>query len=84
MFTKINRFIPVQKKVKKDRAYTHEEILKVLEIADERIRTIVLLMASSGIRLGAIPLLKLSNLNDFRLTIYENDRKEYFTFITPE
>jgi integrase len=35
--TKISKFIPVQKKVKKDRAYSHEEIARLLEIADERL-----------------------------------------------
>lgn len=83
-FTKINRFIPVQKKVRKDRSYTHEEILKLLEIADERMRVIILLMASSGIRIGAVPLLKVGNLQESKLTVYENDREEYFTFITAE
>lgn len=82
--TKINRFVPVQKKVKRDRAYTHEEISKVLEIADERIRVVILLMSSSGIRLGALPLLRLRNLANSKLTVYENDREEYFTFLTPE
>jgi integrase len=82
--TKINRFIPVQKKVKKDRAYTHEEIRQVLEIADERMKVVILLMSSSGIRLGALPLLKVRNLDNYKLTVYENDREEYFTFISPE
>jgi integrase len=81
---KINRFIPEQRKVKKDRAYTHEEISQVLEIADERMKVVILLMSSSGIRLGALPLLKLRNLDNQKLTVYENERQEYFTFITPE
>ena len=82
--TKINKFIPVLQKVRKDRAYNHVEIAKLLEIADERSRVIILLMTSSGIRVGALPLLRLGNLEDSKLTIYENDREEYFTFITPE
>jgi integrase len=82
--TKINKFIPAQKKVRKDRAYTHEEILKLLEIADERGRVIILIMASSGMRLGALPLLRLRNLENNKLTVYEGEREEYFTFITPE
>ena len=84
--TKINKFIPAQKKVKKDRAYTHEEISKLLEIADERMSVIILLMASSGIRVGALSLLRLRNLDNqnSKLTVYENDREEYFAFITPE
>jgi len=81
---KINKFIPLQKKVRKDRAYNHEEISKLLEISDERMRVVILLMASSGIRVGALPLLTLRNLEGEKLTVYENDREEYFTFITRE
>lgn len=81
---KINRFIPPARKVRNDRAYTHEEILKLLEIADERVKTIILLMVSGGIRQGAIPSLRLRHLVDRKLTVYENDPEEHFTFITPE
>lgn len=35
--------MPEQKRVRKDRAYTHEEISKLLEVADERMRVIILL-----------------------------------------
>ena len=82
--TKINKFMPEQKRVRRDRAYTDIEISKFLGIADERMRVIVLLLASSGIRIGAIQSLKLRNLEDVKLTVYEGDRDEYFTFITPE
>ena len=81
---KINKYMPEQIKVKKDRAYTHEEISKVLDVADERMRVVILLLASSGIRLGAIPTIGLRNLEDNKLTVYENTREEYITFITPE
>jgi integrase len=81
---KINKFMPEQIKVKKDRAYTHEEISKVLDVADERMKVVILLLASSGIRLGAIPAIGLRNLEDNKLTVYENTREEYITFITPE
>jgi integrase len=70
--TKINRFIPVQRRVRKDRAYSADEILSMIEIADERMRVAILLMASSGIRLGALPLLKIRNLNGSKLTVSKN------------
>jgi len=47
-------------------------------------RVVTLLLASSGIRLGAIPTIKLRDLEDNKLTIYEHTREEYITFITPE
>jgi integrase len=81
---KIGKFMPENKKVKNDRGYTHEEISKLLEIADERARAIILLSASSGIRKGAIPLLKLRHLQDTKLVVYANTNEEHFTFITPE
>jgi integrase len=82
--TKINKFMPSISRVRKDRAYTHEEILTLLSIADERMRVIILLLASSGIRIGAIQSIKLSALQDKKLIVYESDIEEYFTFITPE
>lgn len=82
--TKISKFLPEYKKMKKDRAYKHEEIQKLLDIADERLRAVVLLLASTGMRIGAIPELRLRNLEDTKITIYEGTKDEYFTFITPE
>jgi integrase len=81
---KIRKFMPEQRRVKKDRGYTHEEISKVLEFCDIRTRVIVLLMASTGMRIGALPLLKICNIDNYKITVYENDREEYFTFMTPE
>jgi integrase len=60
---KIVRFMPEQRKSNKDREYKHEEILKVLEFADERMRVVILLLASTGMRIGAIPDLQLRNLD---------------------
>lgn len=85
---KISKFMPEPKRARKDRAYTHEEIHKILEIADERMQSVILLLASTGMRIGAIPSLKLRNLekiNDiYKITVYENFRQEYVTFCSPE
>lgn len=82
--SKILKFLPEQLKAGNDRAYFDTEISKMLEIADERMRAVILLLSSSGIRIGAIPNLRLGNLQDNRLIVYEGTREEYFTFITPE
>jgi site-specific recombinase XerD len=86
--SKISKFMPEQTRIKKDRAYTHEEIGKLLEIADERTRVIILLMASTGMRIGALPELRLRNLERmhevYKITIYENYNQEYFTFCSYE
>jgi integrase len=44
------------------RAYTKEEIAKLLSIADLRDRCLILLMASTGMRVGAIKSLKIKHL----------------------
>lgn len=81
--------MPEHRKVKKDRGYTLEEIAKMLQFCDERTRVIVLLLASTGMRVGAIPELKLKHLekmeNDiYKVTVYENSPEQYITFTTPE
>jgi integrase len=81
---KINKFVPENHKVRKDRAFTHEEISKLLAASDERMKAVILLLASSGIRLGALSTLRMKHLQYRKLLVYENDREEYFTFITPE
>lgn len=82
---KIGKFLPENIHARQDRAYSHEEIGKMLEIADERMRAVVLILASSGIQVGALPLLKFSNLRDNQIVgIYEKSSEEYYTFIAPE
>ena len=80
----------VKKKGKKDRPYTHQEIAKMLEKSDQRTRIAILLMCSAGLRVGALPSLKIRNLeriekyNIYKITVYENEDEEYTTFCSPE
>jgi integrase len=89
---KIHQFLPEFRKSKKDRGYDQPEIQRLLEIADERFRTIILLLASTGMRIGAIPSLRLRNIEKvstgsglaiYIITIYEGFKEEYITFTTP-
>ena len=50
---KILRGVPRGRQAAKDRAPTREEILKLIQYPDRRIKPIIYVMASSGIRLGA-------------------------------
>ena len=87
--TKINKYKGEFRRVKKDRAYTNEEIHRVLDMADLRMKVCILLMASAGLRIGAVPLIKMKHLekvdnNLFKITVYEMTNDEYYTFCTPE
>jgi integrase len=81
---KIAKYKPERMRVVNDRSYTDKEIAKILNIADIRMKVIILLMASAGLRAGAIPSLRLRNIDKNKITVYEKTNDEYFTFCTPE
>jgi integrase len=72
----------------KDRGYTHEEIQKILEFSDQRLKTAFLVLASTGIRIGALQSIRIGDLeriNDlYKIIVYRGNNEEYFTFTTPE
>jgi site-specific recombinase XerD len=60
---KISRFLGKQSvKREKGKAYTKEQITNILRVCDERMKALILLLASSGVRIGAIPEMKLKHL----------------------
>jgi site-specific recombinase XerC len=73
-----------------DKAYAHEQISNILNFSDLRMKVMILLMASSGLRIGALPSLRLRNLEKvdsdsiYKITVYEGANEEYYTFCTPE
>jgi integrase len=85
---KINSFKGESTRKVTDRAYFHEEIQKILNVSDLRMKVIVLLMASAGLRVGAITSLKLRNLEKvescYKITVYEGTNEQYYSFCTPE
>ncbi|MDQ6724474.1 MAG: tyrosine-type recombinase/integrase [Thermoproteota archaeon] len=81
-----------------DRAPTLEEIQKLLEFPDRRIKPIVLTLVSSGIRIGAFETLKWKHITPIydqkqqnsniiqaaKILVYPGDREQYYSFLSPE
>lgn len=72
----------------KDRGCFHDEIQKILEFSDQRLKTAFLVLASTGIRIGALQSIRVRDLERiddlYKIIIYARDNEEYFTFCTPE
>jgi integrase len=90
---KIKKFISSEKTGNetngRDRGYEHEEIKKILDFVDQRIKTAVLILASTGMRIGALRSVRIGDLekvHDFyKIKVYSGDvEDEYITFCTPE
>jgi integrase len=80
-----------RRKMVDDRAYTREEIKKMLEYSDIRMKVAVLVMLSSGVRVDGLVSIRLKDLDYneqyklYKIRIYSDDLNEsYFTFCTPE
>ena len=78
-------------KTVEDRPYTPLEIQTLIEHTTPRNKAIILMMCSGGLRVGAISILRIKDLepidkyNIFKVSVYSKSRKShYFTFCTPE
>jgi integrase len=88
---KVYSFMGEHEKVSEDRPYTHSEIQTLLANTSLRNKAIILMMASAGLRIGAVPLLRIRDLesidsyNIFKINVYsKSKRSAYFSFCTPE
>jgi integrase len=87
---KIHSFEPEPELRSEDRPYTHQEIAALLTKASSRDRAIIQLMASSGMRVGAIPSLQVRDLHPidkyqiYKITVYRKSTAHYFVFCSPE
>ena len=90
---KVTRGLPRGKRYADDRAPTLDEIHKITEYPDRRIKPIACTMASSGIRVGAwdhlkwshvYPIMRDGKLLAAKINVYAGEDDEYITFITPE
>jgi len=90
----ISHSLPRVKQHANDRIPKVEEIKKLIEYPDRRIKPIVLLSTSTGIRVGAWDYMKWKHITPIKnednvivaakLVVYPNEPEQYFTFMTPE
>jgi integrase/recombinase XerD len=87
---KIYRYLGEEERPIENRGYNTEEIRKMLEVSDEKVRAILLLLASTGMRIRAVVDLTLQDIQEipefklYKVTVYSDSKERYFTFTTPE
>src|SRR5438128_7319235 len=87
---KIYKYLGEEERPIENRGYSREEIAKMLEVCDERVRALILFLASTGVRIRAIIELKLEDLVSipdyelYQVKVYATAKERYFTFTTPE
>jgi integrase len=87
---KIYRYLGEEERPIENRGYTTDEISKILEVSDEKAKAIILLLASTGMRIRAIIDLKIEDLVMvpdyylYQVRVYSNSKQRYLTFTTPE
>ena len=91
----VSKAIPRGLKTSDDRSPTLEEIQKLLEYPDRRIKPLVLTLVSSGIRIGAFETLRWKHITPMhqkdsgetiaaKILVYPGDREQYYSFVSPE
>jgi integrase len=88
---KLRKFKGKFRNVVEDRPYTREQIKKLIDSAGSiRDKAMILLMASSGMRFGAIPHLRLRDMERIdkygllKFNVYKKEQESYIAYCTPE
>jgi integrase len=88
---KIHSFEGEREKQTEDRPYTHSEIRTLVDSASLRDKAIILLMSSAGLRVGAVPGLRIKDLEPvdkyklYKVRVYSKSVKSrYVSMCTPE
>ena len=87
---KIRRLYPARVKVTGTKPYTTKQVQLMLSYTTSlRNRAVIHFMAASGVRVGAIPELRIRHLREMpfgckSIMVYEGSVEEYTTFLTPE
>jgi integrase len=87
---KIQKLFPEKIKRSGRGAYSKAQICKMLAAKHDDLRAtaLILFLATSGVRIGAIPDLKTRHVTAYEdckiITVYPDTKDEYHTFLTPE
>ena len=90
---KVRLEIPSNENIRRDRAYTIEEIQKMLSVCSRtRERLVIHLLESTGMRVGAIPAIKIGDLSPkpteqgkiYRIEVYSSSAERYYSYCNPE
>jgi integrase len=87
---RLKKFKAKHYSVVEDKPYTIEQIKTLLDVATLRDKCIILLMCSAGLRRGAVPHLRIRDLEKidkyglYRINVYKKEQEQYTTFCTPE
>lgn len=87
---KIHAYLGEHEKTIEDKPYTREQIERLSQFSPKRTKVVILLLASSGMRRGALPGLRKKHLTYiekyrlYQITTYPKAKERYITFCTPE
>jgi integrase len=87
---KIYRYLGEEERPIENRGYTTEEIAKMLEVCDERVKALLLFLSCTGVRIRAVVDLKLEDLTNipdhdlYQVKVYSGSKQSYLTYCTPE
>jgi site-specific recombinase XerD len=87
---KLAKFKGNRRLVVEDKPYSQEQIRQLLDFADLRLKCIILLMCSAGLRRGGIPNLTIGDLKKiekyglYKITVYRKESEAYNTYSTFE
>jgi integrase len=87
---RLKKFKAKHYNVVEDKPYSRNQIKTLVDSASLRDKCIVLLMCSAGLRRGAIPYLRIRDLQKidkyklYKISVYKKEQEQYTTFCTPE
>jgi integrase len=87
---RLAKFKGKKRLIVEDKPYSKVQIRQLLDFSNLRMKCIILLMCSAGLRRGAITTLRIGDLkkiekyNLYRISVYKKEREAYYCFCTPE